>query len=96
MFRYVALYAGALTDVATGRDVPVEIRKLYRCPWDYEQEAREQLAGFLEERQTDYENERLLGVLLERRKLPVPAWNTPDFGWRDVARLQNRNSGLSP
>ena len=96
MFRYVALYADTLTDIAAGHDVPEEIRSLYRCPWDSEEEARDQLAGFLEERKTDYENERLLGVLLERRTLAAPAWNKPDFGWRDVARLPNRDHGPSP
>ena len=87
MLRYVAAYVDTFTDINSETEVQVEIRRPYRCGWDSEPEALDQLIGFFNERKTDYENERLLGVALERRgNLGLP-YTTQDFHWEEVDRL---------
>ena len=83
----MAVYADTIMDIATGSEVRVEVRRPYACPWDTKEEASEQLVGFLDERIRDYENERLLGVILERAGAVARSYDQPDLHWHEIERL---------
>ena len=84
-FRYVAVYRDAI-ERESGIEEPVEVRRTYRCRWDSEEEAEEQLIGFLDERRND-DARGLVGVILEATRSSPLDWKTPSLNWLEVSRL---------
>ncbi len=85
-FRYVAVYRDAIKS-ESGREEPVEVRRTYRWLWDSEDEAEEQLIGFLDERHNSDQGRGLIGVILEATRSSPMDWKHPCLDWFEAARL---------